>query len=149
MIALSKPQQREAGLRFAPVPARVAVRGLGGFEVALQAMELPLLVERLPCCRAVHRLLAALARELRLRERVAPLAVELHDSRAMCEAAAAEGDQLRLLLAPTGQGVGPLVGATRIVRRFTARDHSAVHDAGEDRRDFAGGDSHHRLVQQP
>ena len=112
-------------------------------------MQLALLVERLPRRRPVHRLLAALPGQLRLGKRVAPLAVELHDPRAMREAAARERDQLRLSVAPAGQRVGPLLGAPQLERLLAARDHAAVDDAGDDRRDLVGGDADHRLVQEP
>ena len=51
-------------------------------------------------------------------------------------------------LAPTRQRVRPLLRAARVERLLAARDHAAVDDAGEDRRDLAGGDRDHRLVEQ-
>ena len=88
------------------------------FVVALQAVELSLLVERLPGRRPVHRLLAAFAGQARLLERVAPRAVELHDPGAMREAPAGEGDHLRLLVAPAGEGIRPFVRAPRLEGLF-------------------------------
>ena len=62
-VSLREPQQREPGLRLPPVAVRFAVRGLRGAELALQAVELPLLVERLSGGDRIHRLVTAFARE--------------------------------------------------------------------------------------
>ena len=66
----------------------------------------------------------------------------------MDEAAAGEGDQIRLALAPPRQRRGPLLGATDLVGVPARQDHAAVDDAGHDRGQLAGGHGDHRLVQE-
>src|SRR6266540_2291279 len=131
------------GAATAPAPAGAPGRS----EVPLEAKELPLLVERLAGRRPVHRLLAAVARQPRLFERVLPGAVQLLDARAMCETSAREGHHLRLLVAPASESVGPLASAAWLERLFAARDHAAIDDAGHERRHLAGCHSDHRLVE--
>ena len=67
----------------------------------------------------------------------------------MHEAAAGEGDEVGLALAPARKGGGPLLRAADLIRVLAGEDHAAVDDAGDDRRELAGGDRHHRLVEQP
>ena len=112
-VTWRKAKQRQAGLRLTAEAACLAVRSLGRLEVSPQTMELTLLVDRLPRRRPVHRLLAALAGEPRLFESVLPIALELHDPRPMREAAAGEGDHLRLAVAPAGERARPLLRAAR------------------------------------
>ena len=70
-------------------------------------------------------------------------------SSARCtQAASREGDQVGLALAPVGQGGGPLLGAANLVGVLASQDHAAIDDPGGDRGELAGGDRHHRLVEQ-
>ena len=81
-IPLRQPQQREPGLRLPPNRLAFAVRRLGRGEVAPQPVELRLLVERLARRRrGSSPARTARARQARLRQRVGPGAVELHDRR--------------------------------------------------------------------
>ena len=133
---LRQPQQRQPRLRLDALPARLAVRLLGGGEVALQAVQLPLAVERLaggPRSSATTR--AGLPR---LGERLGPGAAHLHDLGAVDEAAAGERDEVLLLLAPARQRGGPLLRAAQLVELLAAVDHAAVDEAGGDRRQLAG-----------
>jgi hypothetical protein len=129
--------------------ARIPVRLLGGGEVASQAMHLTLPVNRVRGRRLVHRLRAAVDGTTRLFQRVTPSALQLQDLRAMHEACAREAHQVGLFLAPVCQGRRPLAGATQLVRLLTAKDHSAVDHAADDRGQLTRGDRHHRLVHQP
>jgi hypothetical protein len=64
-------------------------------------------------------------------------------------AAAGEGDEVRLLLAPPRQGRRPLPRPAQLQDLLAGEDHPAVDDPGDDRREGAFRDRHHRLVQQP
>ena len=85
----------------------------------------------------------------RLSERALPVALQLHDLGAVDQAPAAEGDQVRLPLAPLRQNRRPFPGPADLERRLTGEDHAAVDDAGDDRRQLAGRSREHRLVEQP
>ena len=67
----------------------------------------------------------------------------------MHEAAAGEGHEVGLALAPVGERGGPLPGAADLVGVLTGQDHAAVDDPRDDRGELACGDSHHRLVESP
>jgi hypothetical protein len=66
----------------------------------------------------------------------------------MDEAAPGEGDQVRLALAPAGEGGRPLPGATKLMRLLAGEDRAAVHDPGADRRDLAREHGDHRQVEE-
>ena len=78
---LRQPQQSEAGLRLAPAPACGAIRLFGAGQVALQAQDLALPIERLACTSVVRALGESLACDPRLFERDAPFAAQLHELR--------------------------------------------------------------------
>ena len=119
-VVLGQPQQGEPGLRLGPATARVAVGRLGTDELTLEPMQLGLPVERLSG-RLAHRQVRPPARPPCLPQGVAPRAVELHDLGAVDQAAAGEGDHVGLLVAPLGQGRGPLL---RAAQRVCARQPS-------------------------
>ena len=100
-LPLREPKLREAGLRLPAQSARLAVRLLRCLELAEQPQHLALTVVREPRHHA-HRI-EARACESRLLERVVPGAVQLQDLGAMDEAAAREGDEIRLPCCPRGQ----------------------------------------------
>ena len=75
--------------------------------------------------------------------------MQLHNLGAVHEAAAGEGDQVGLLGAPAGQRRRPLARPAKLRGLLAPVDHAAVDDAGDDRRELAGGHGHHRLVQEP
>ncbi len=66
----------------------------------------------------------------------------------MDQAARAERDQLRLRLAPAGQRGRPLARAIVRIRLLAAGDGAAIDDAGDDRRQLAGGGRQHGVVDQ-
>jgi hypothetical protein len=74
--------------------------------------------------------------------------VELHKLGAMHPALTAEGHQIRLGIAPAGQGRGPLLRPAQIEDLLTRRDHTAVGDPGNYRGHLADGDRDHDLVEQ-
>jgi hypothetical protein len=143
--SLRQPQQRQARLRLGAVPARLAVRPLGGGVVALQPVQLALPVARLPDGARVG---AAVAGPAGLVERLAPGPARLHDLGAVDEAAAREHHDPGLLLDPARHRRRPLLRARQLVQLPAAVDHAAVDEAGRDRRHLAGDDGHHRLVEQ-
>jgi len=111
-------------------------------------MDLPPLVAGLARCHWILCLEAALGGPPRLLNRLRPGAVQLHDLGAMHQAAAGEGDQVGLALAPAGKSDSPLLGAAKLVGVLAGQDHAAVDDPGGDRGELASGDRDHRLVQQ-
>ena len=131
-----------------PCPARLPVGHLGRAVIPEEAVDLPLPVPGLACRQRVLRLQATLGGPLRLLQGLRPGAVQLHDLGAMHQAASGEGDQVGLVLAPVGEGGGPLLGAADLVGVLASQDHAAVDDPRDDRGELAGGDRHHRLVQQ-
>jgi hypothetical protein len=74
--------------------------------------------------------------------------VRLHDLGPVDQAAPGEGDEVVLLLAPAGQRGGPLLRPAQLVHVAAALDHRAVDEPRGDRRQLAGRDRHHRLVEQ-
>ena len=149
-ISLRQAQQRQARLRLEPAPTCLAVRLLGGAPLASKPVDLSLSVEGLPADPFVeHSLDEALARSPRLLEGGVPSALQLHDLGAMHEADAGMGHHARLLLAPAGQGVGPLASAAQFVHALPEPDRVAVDDSCDDRRQLSSSDGHHHLVQQP
>ena len=147
--ALGETQQGETRLRLPAMAARRAVGLLGGGELAPQAVDLALAIERLAGRPRVVRSRAALAGPPRLRQRVRPGPAQLHDPGAVDQTAAGERQQVGLPFAPARQGGGPFPGAAHLVSVLAGEDHAAVDDARDDRIELAGGDRHHRLVQQP
>ena len=97
--------------------------------------------------RPVHRLLTSLTRKNRFLERVRPRPVQLLDPCAVSETAAGERDQLRLRFTPARERLGPLLRAARFERLLAGRDHAAVDDTCEERRDLSGSDGDHGLVE--
>ena len=59
-----------------------------------------------------------------------------------------KGHRHRLALAPDGERGRPLARALDRVDALAARDHAAIDEAGEDRRELARGRHQHALVQQ-
>ena len=146
---MSHAQEGQTRLWFPPALVRVAVCLLGRGEVALQAMNLALLVTGLGGDALVHRLRAPFLCPVRFFERVSPRALKLQDLGAMHQARPGEADQVGLLLAPLRQGRCPLARAAQLVRVLAAEDDTAIDHAADDRRQLARGDGHHRLVHQP
>ena len=145
--SLREAQLGESRLRLPAEPARLPVRLLGGGEVALQPEELALAIAG-EACRRIPCLHEAVARSTRLFERIRPRAVQLQDLGPVHEAAAGEGDHLRLLRPPVRERSRPLARAAHLVHLLAREDHPAVDDPGDDRRELLGGDRDHRLVEQ-
>ena len=57
-------------------------------------------------------------------------------------------DKVGLLLAPSRQRVRPLTRAAQLERLLAARDHTAVDNAGDHRRQLAARRREHRLVEE-
>ena len=131
--ALCEPKQGEPRLRLTALATRLPVGAFRSLEVAAAAMNLSLPVARLAGGRVVQGLPAALLSALCLHKRVRPVSAQLKELRAVDEAAAGEGDQIRLALAPPRQCCGPLLGAADLVGVPARQDHTAVDDAGHDR----------------
>ena len=131
-----------------PYRVRVSIGRLGSREVALQALNLRLLIQRLTRRRRFC------ARSARSRARrasssascQAPSSCMISDAMGMTPAA--ERHQLGLVVAPARQGVGPLSRAAHVVRLLAAGNHPAVDDTGDDRGQFAGTRREHGFVQQ-
>jgi hypothetical protein len=148
--ALGQPQQGEPRLRLASVSARLPVGRLGLGERAAQAMDLALLVQRLAARQLIQDALGeVLGGACRLVQGVRPRAMQLHDLGAMHEAQAHVGDHRRLLLAPPGQRLAPLLRVAQLVDGRAERDGVAVDDAGDDRRELPCGRREQDLVRQP
>src|SRR5215208_6680336 len=97
-------------------------------------MDLPLLVEGLSGCCLANPLRGTLASPPRFFQRLPPRAMQLHDLSAVHQAPASEGHHVGLLLAPLGQGGGPLLSAAQRVYFLTALNHAAVNQTGDDGR---------------
>ena len=146
-VALGEAQQRLPRLGLQAEAARLTVSVLSCHELAPEAEHLALAVGRLRCRRRVLAIREALAGPAGLHQCVGPGAVQLHDLRTMEQARSGERHQVGLLLAPRRQGERPLLGAAQLVDLIAALDHAAVDEPAHDRRQLAGGDRHHRLVQ--
>jgi hypothetical protein len=85
---------------------------------------------------------------LRFVDCVLPCAAEPFDFSAMHQAGAAKTDQLGLFRAPSPQSGSPFACATQSMDLLTRFDHAAVDQAGKQRRQFAGRDRNHRLIEK-
>ena len=147
--SLGQPQEGQTGLGLTPVPARVGVRLGGRLELAEHAVDLCPPVRGLAggdsvLCSGRTRLgPPGLLQCLR------PRAAQLHELRAVGQAAAGEGHEIRLALAPVRERGRPLLCTTDFIRVLAREDHAAVRDPGHDRRELTGRSRQHRLVQQP
>jgi len=111
-LPFRQAQQRQAGLRLVPAPTCLPVRLFGRAPLASEPVDLSLPVGGLPGDPFVeHPLCETLAGAPRLLESCVPGALQLHDLGSMHQADAGVGDHVGLLLAPAGQGLGPLAGA--------------------------------------
>jgi hypothetical protein len=144
--ALPETKQRESGLRVAGNGACPPVRGFGLRELTAQPMQLALLVVRSTDRWPFDRLAEPGACLAGLVERVGPGAAQLQHLAAMDQTLTTEWDQLGLGVTPGAERRRPAAHPID-VEQFGARlDHSAVRISDDDRRDFACGDRHHRLV---
>jgi hypothetical protein len=75
--------------------------------------------------------------------------MEKHDLSAIHETRTGEGNQLALLLAPSGQRGGPLAGTAQREHLLAGLDHAAIDQTGHDRRQLSRDDREHRLVEEP
>ena len=66
-------------------------------------------------------------------KRLSPLAIKDQDLRPVDQAPAREGDKLRLLSAPSGEGVGPLLCTVLDLVVLADLDDAAVDKACDDR----------------
>ena len=66
----------------------------------------------------------------------------------MDEAAAREGDEIRLPRCPRGQRSRPLPRATYLEHRLAGEDDAAVDETFDERRHLSRGHRDHRLVEQ-
>ena len=145
---LRQPQQGEAGLRPASPLTCLAVGRLSLREVAAQPMELGLLVERFAHRGFRRRPREPLLRPSRLVDGLGPRAVESLQLGPVHEAPAAERNEIGLRVAPRRERLRPLLGTTQVEDLLEGIDRGAVHDPDDDRRDLAGRDRQHRLIEQ-
>ncbi len=112
---LREPEECKTRLRIEPMAARLAVGILGAAQVAAQAQQLSMLVERHPR-RGLRRVGQPVTGSLCLRERLGPRAVERLDLGAVDEALAAERHEIGLRRRTTGPARsstrGPAAGRT-------------------------------------
>jgi hypothetical protein len=132
---------------LAPGGVGAAVVGLGVGQLAPQPVELTELVVRHPD-RRVRWFGEPFARPLGLGHRLSPLAAHLQDLRPVHEALTPVRHETGLRRAPPVERGGPLPGTAQVEGLLTGVDDGAVHDSRHDRRGLAGGDRHHRLVEQ-
>src|SRR5262249_20061357 len=117
-------------------------------ELAPQAVDLGFLVEGVRLSFLVDRLGATLESALGFFDGVAPCSADLQDFRPVDPTRAAERNELRLPVAPAGERRRPLPRAIEGVDELTARQHAAVDQAGDGRREIAAGGGDHRFVEK-
>ncbi len=110
-------------------------------------MDLGLLVER-PTRQSLGAFGQQCVGTLRLGQSGVPVALELHDLRAVHPALAAKRHQLRLRRTPLVEGRRPLVDSFEIVNLLAGQNHRAVDDACRDGCHLAGGHGDHGLIEQ-
>ena len=130
--ALRETDKCKPRLRIEPIAARLAVGDLGGGQVAAQAQQLTVLVERHPRG-GLRRIGQPVTGALRLLERLGPRAVERLDLGPVDQALAAEWHEVGLRSGPPVQRHRPLVDATQVERPVCRDDAGAVQDPGRDR----------------
>ena len=146
MLPLSEPKLREAGLRLPAQSARLAVGVLRFLEPTEQPEHVALTVVREPRHHAQR--IEARARESCRFECVVPGAVELQELGAMDEAAAREGDEIRLPHCPRGQRSRPLPRATHLEHPLAGENDAAIDETFDKGRHLSRGHRDHRLVEQ-
>ena len=145
--SLAEAQQSQSRLCAVPEIAGNAKAALGGSHVATETVDLGVLVVGRPGGRMGWFAEPGGGALGRCRGAV-PRAVEAQQLSTVHEALAAVGDEVGLRVAPIAERSRPLLGAPQIEVFLAQFDHGAVDDAGHDRRDLAGGDRDHRLVEQ-
>ena len=123
-----------------------AIGVLGAGKFAAQTVNLGLLIQRgsrRPAVGALGTLTGASGRG----HRVGPGSLQLQDLGTMHQADGVERHHLGLLVAQPRERGGPFAGATQGIDLLAGVDHAAVHQPRHDRRQLAGDDREHRLVQ--
>jgi len=98
--------------------------------------------------RLTRRVGQPFARLQRLFHGARPLTVKQQNLRAVHEALPSVGHEVGMSGAPPAQRAGPLLRPANVEAEVTRFDDGAVDDAGGNRRDFAGLDRDHDLVEQ-
>ena len=146
-LSAGQAQERQPRLRLLPVDARLLETALGLLDGAPQAVDLPFLIARIGERAAIVGANAAVG-AARLLDRLGPGAADLQELGAVNQAGPLKGHRPRLTLAPGGERGGPLARALDRVDALAAGDHSAIDEAGEDRRQPVRGHGQHALVEQ-
>ena len=146
--ALREAQERQTRIGRPAGFSGAAIRAFRLVEFSAQAMKLGDLVERGAERRLTRRFAEPLAREQRFVQRIGPHASEGDDFRTVDEALAAIWHQVGLRVAPSRQRLRPLARASHVEQVRARREHAAVDDAGDDRRELAGGGGDHGFVEQ-
>src|SRR5688500_4597535 len=147
-LTLREAHQRQARLRVSSTPARFAIRLLGGSVIPTKALQLRLLIEGRgngTVLRTTEKMVARVARD---RDRIRPVAVQLHDLGATHETLARVRNQIRLRLTPLCESSGPFAGTPcveHLQRRF---DDTTVDVAREDRGYLTSFEGNHRFVEE-
>ena len=147
-FAGGKAQQCEARLRLAAVLAGLVVRVGGGVDLAVQSLELRQLVQRRAKRRLPGWIRQRCARPLRLVRRLRPAPIELEDLRSVHQAPAAEGNQLRLAVAPLRQRTGPLPRPRQVADVVARLDDAARDHACDQRRDLLRDNGDHGSIER-
>ena len=118
--------------------------------LAAQTTDLGLLVARVAdgCVTFAPRISESLGGRACGFDRFAPLAAELHELHAVYRAGTRELHELRLRVAPRCERLRPLARASERIHLVASRDHDAIDEAGEHRRQRLGRDGQHRFVEQ-
>ena len=74
--------------------------------------------------------------------------MELHQLGPIDETAPTERDEIGLIVAPAAECRRPLLGTAQVEDGLEGLDRGAVDDPGDDRRNLAGGDCDHRLIEE-
>ena len=81
-------------------------------------------------------------------EGLRPLPVQPKDLGSVGETLAAVGHEARLRATPVAERGRPFLCAPNVEQVDAGGNHAAIHHAGDDRRDVAGSDSNHHLVEE-
>src|SRR5680860_1181081 len=145
--SLCGPEQRPTGLRLVAEPGRLVVRLLRRGVLPHQPKYVAPLGVREAERRIATREGVPLDGTGELLQGVGVGAVEAHQLATVDRALPGECDQPGLVVAPGGQGMGPLAGPAEVRDVLAGLDRRAVDPPGGDRRHLSGHHPDHRLVE--
>ena len=146
--ALGQAEQRQPRLRIAAALAGQRIGLLGFRQLAAEAMDLALLVERVAGARRPSSAPVGSMRARASSKASGHAPPSCRISERWIRHCSGERHELRLSLAPSAERSRPFARAIERVALLAGRDDAAVDQPGDERRELAARRGHHRLVEE-